>query len=205
MPRKTPETGSPAVNLRRMYVDCRYGQLHLRSAFASNGGFDELTTLVCLHPDTTTSRVFEGFLRLMGNDRSAYAPDTPGLGASDAPSSQPEVADCAAAIGDVIDHLRLRQVDLLGYQAGASIAAELASARPEQVRRVVMVGMPTDLPRVTQPVLVLRPRDEPSEVTPRALVSLPEARIVDLAQQGRDLFDLAPEVVAKHVRAFLDD
>jgi pimeloyl-ACP methyl ester carboxylesterase len=205
MPRKPPETGSPAVHLRRMYVDCRYGQLHLRSAFASNGGFDELTTLVCLHQSPMSSRVFEGFLRLMGNDRSVYAPDTPGFGASDAPASQLGVADYAAAIGDALDHLRLRKVDLLGYHDGSSIAAELATTRPEQVRRVVMIGTPRDLPRLTQPVLVLRPKDELSDVTPRALAALPEAKIVDLAQHGRDLFDIAPEVVAKHVRAFLDD
>ena len=205
MPRMTPETGSPAVHLRRMYVDCRYGQLHLRSAFASNGGFDELTTLVCLHQSHMSSRVFEGFLRLMGNDRSVYAPDTPGFGASDGPPSQPGIADCAAAIGDAIDHLRLRKVDLLGDHNGSSIAAELATTRPDQVRRVVMIGMPRDLPRLTQPVLVLRPSDELSEATPRALASLPEAKIVDLAQHGRDLFDVAPEVVARHVRAFLDD
>jgi len=30
-----------AVNLRRLYVDCRYGQLHVHSAFPSSGGFDE--------------------------------------------------------------------------------------------------------------------------------------------------------------------
>jgi pimeloyl-ACP methyl ester carboxylesterase len=205
MPRKTPETGSPAVHLRRMYVDCRYGQLHLRSAFASNGGFDELTPLVCLHQSPMSSRVFEGFLRLMGNDRSAYAPDTPGFGASDAPASQPGVADYAAAIGDALDHLRLRKVDLLGYHDGSSIAAELATTRPEQVRRVVMIGTPRDLPRLTQPVLVLRPKDELSDVTPRALAALPEAKIVNLTEHGRDLFDVAPEVVARHVRAFLDD
>ena len=98
------------------------------------------------------------------------------------------------AIGDALDHLRLRKVDLLGYHDGSSIAAELAVARPEQVRRVVMIGTPRDLPRVTQPVLVLRPKDELSDVTPRALAALPEAKIVDLAQHGRDLFDVAPEV-----------
>ena len=223
MPRKTPETGSPAVHLRRMYVDCRYGQLHLRSAFASNGGFGELTTLVCLHPATTSSRVFEGLLRLMGSDRSAYAPDTPGSGASDPPPSPAGLADHAAAIGDAIDQLRLRQVDLLGYHAGAGIAAELAIARPELVRRVVMVGTPgfgeagsdapglppwparERLPRVTQPVLVLRPKDDFRDVTPRAKEWLPEAKFVDLPERGADLFDVAPEVVARHVRAFLDD
>lgn len=278
MPRKTPETGSPAVHLRRMYVDCRYGQLHLRSAFAGNGGFDELTTLVCLHQSPMSSRVFDGFLRLMGNDRSVYAPDTPGFGASDPPAAQPEVADYAAAIGDFMDHLRLRKVDLLGYHTGSSIAAELAITRPEQVRRVVMVAAPVfnaaereafsrqpwpapmredgsnlaeewqrtmrwrgagvsfeqlaagfaeklhngprawwgasaavnypaveRLPRITQPVMVLRPKDDLWDITARAQELMPEAKFVDLPELGFGLFDVAPEVVARHVRAFLDD
>jgi hypothetical protein len=28
-----------------MYVDCRYGQLHVHTAFPSNGGFDERVPL----------------------------------------------------------------------------------------------------------------------------------------------------------------
>jgi pimeloyl-ACP methyl ester carboxylesterase len=38
--------------------------------------------------------------------------------------------------------MRFRQIDVLGHQAGALIAAELAIARPTQIRRVVMVSVP---------------------------------------------------------------
>lgn len=134
--------GSRVVNQRRMYVDCRYGQLHLRSAFPSNGGFDELTPLICLHQSPMSSRVFRRFLELMGSDRSVYAPDMPGFGESDPPPSRPLVADYAAAICDFMDQMRLREVDLLGYQSGSAIAAEVAIARPQQVRRVAMAAVP---------------------------------------------------------------
>ena len=140
---KTQKAGdAPVVNLRRLYVDCRYGQLHVRSAFPSSGGFDELTPLVCLHQSPMSSRVFRGFLELMGTDRSVYAPDTPGFGESDPPPSRPLIADYAAAICDFIDQMRLRQVDLLGYHTGSAIAAEVAIARPRQVRRLIMVAAP---------------------------------------------------------------
>ena len=125
-----------------MYADCRYGQLHLRSAFPPNGGFDELTTLVCLGAGPATGRIFGGLLGRMGTDRSVYAPDLPGFGESDPPTAQPSIEGHAVAIGDFIDHMRLRKLDLLGYQGGASIAAALAAARPDQVRRVVMVAAP---------------------------------------------------------------
>lgn len=130
------------VHLRRMYVDCRHGQMHVHTAFPSSGGFDELTPLVCIHPAPGSGRVFRGLIADLGRDRSAYALDLPGYGESDAPESPPAVADYAAACADFLDSLRLRQVDLLGFQGGSQVAAELALARPEQVRRVVLLGMP---------------------------------------------------------------
>jgi pimeloyl-ACP methyl ester carboxylesterase len=130
------------VHLRRMYVDCRFGQLHVHTAFPSSGGFDELTPLVCVPPGPLTGRVFARFASDLGNDRSVYAPDLPGCGDSDAPETVPSIADYAAAVGDLLDSLRLRSVDLLGYQSGSLVAAELAIARPEQVRRVLLVGVP---------------------------------------------------------------
>ena len=277
MPRQRPDSDARAVHVRRMYVDCRYGQMHLRSAFAGNGGFDELTPLVCLHQSPMTGRVFDRFLPLMGTDRTVYALDTPGFGESDPPPVQPSIADYAGAVGDFLDHLRLRRVDLLGYHTGAAIAAELAISRPEQVRRVVMVAAPVfidaereafdrapwpaplsedgahfaeewqrslrwrgpgvtleqlaasfadklrngpqawwgasaalhwpaedRLPRITQPVLVLRPQDDLWDVTPRARPLLPAAKFVDLPDLGFGLFDVAPDLVARQVRPFLD-
>lgn len=137
--RKSPPV---TVHLRKMYVDCRYGQLHMHTAFPSNGGFDELTPLVCLHPSPLSGRVFRTLLAELGQQRSVYAPDLPGCGESDAPASPPTVADYAAAVGDLLDTLRLRQVDLLGYQSGSLTAAELAIARPDQVRRVILASVP---------------------------------------------------------------
>src|SRR5579883_2186816 len=78
----------------------------------------------------------------MGLDRSVYAPDLPGFGQSDSPPGRPAVADYAAAIGDFCDSMRFRQVDVLGYGSSAFVAAELALARPTEVRRVVCVGLP---------------------------------------------------------------
>ncbi|NJD33189.1 MAG: alpha/beta hydrolase [Gammaproteobacteria bacterium] len=130
------------VHLRKMYVDCRFGQLHVHTAFPSSGGFDELPPLLCIHPSPLSGRVFRGLLPDLGKDRSVYAPDLPGYGESDAPETAPSVSDYAGAVGDLLDSLRLRQVDVLGYQTGALAAAELALARPEQVRRVMLAGVP---------------------------------------------------------------
>ena len=130
------------VHVRRSYAESRFGQIHLWTAYPSGGGFDERTPVVCLHHSGGSGRLFAPMLRELGHDRSIYAPDLPGHGWSDGAGAKITVADLAGAIGDFIDSLRLRAVDLFGYQLGALVAAELAIARPQQIRRVMLWGVP---------------------------------------------------------------
>ncbi len=106
------------------------------------GGFDEATTLVCFHQSPMSGRVFRPLLEIMGRDRSVYAPDTPGFGESDPPATKPAIADYAGAMLGFLDQMRFRKVDLLGYHTGSLIATEVALARPDLVRRIVMVAVP---------------------------------------------------------------
>src|SRR6202140_3225026 len=66
------------VRTRRAYFDCKFGQLHVRTAFPTTGGFDEQVTLICLHPVDASSRTFSRFLPELADSRSVYAPDLPG-------------------------------------------------------------------------------------------------------------------------------
>jgi pimeloyl-ACP methyl ester carboxylesterase len=128
--------------VRRGYFESRYGQLHVHNAIPPGGGFEEGTPLLCLHKTPLSGRMFERFLALAGRDRSVYAPDLPGFGDSDPPSSRPGIGDYAAAVGDFLETMRFRQIDILGYHTGSLIAAELAVSRPKQVRRVVLISVP---------------------------------------------------------------
>lgn len=147
--RKSAATAS----LRRMYVDCRFGQMHLTTAFPPSGGFDELTALLFLHDDKGTGADFNACAALLGIDRSVYAPDQPGSGASDGPSARMSVANLAGAIADLIDQLRLRQVDLVGVGRGALVALELATLRPREIRRLVFAGNQQPAVAPAQPML----------------------------------------------------
>jgi pimeloyl-ACP methyl ester carboxylesterase len=192
------------VRTRRAYFDCRFGQLHVRTAFPTTGGFDEQVTLFCLHPDKGSSRWFSRFLPEIADVRSVYAPDLPGLGESD-PSSGGSVTDAAAAISDLANDLRLRQIDLLGVHGGVAVALELAAARPELARRLVLVGFPDGdrLPRVSQQGLVMRTRLESAQCIAKAKAALPQGKFVDITDYADDLFDAAPKTLAKQIGTFL--
>jgi len=193
-----------AVRTRRAYFDCRFGQLHVRTAFPTTGGFDEQVTLFCLHSREGSSRAFQRFLPEIADERSVYAPDLPGCGESD-PPTQPSSADAAASISDLANDLRLRQIDLLGYRHGAEVAVELSVARPELVRRLVLVGIPLleGMPVVKHRSLVLRNGIEPPGALQRAKGLLPNAQFVDAGEHAEELFDAAPKTLATQIGEFL--
>lgn len=193
-----------AVRTRRAYFDCRFGQLHVRTAFPATGGFDEQVTLFCLHADQSSSRAFARFLPEIADVRSVYAPDLPGLGESD-PSPNCSVGEASGAISDLADDLRLRQIDLLGINSGARAALDLAAARPDLVRRLVLAGVAAvdGMPAVKQPTLVMRTRRETPDDIAKLKGALPNGKFVDVEDYATDLFAAAPKTLAKQIGMFL--
>lgn len=145
--RRMPLVMPTTVHIRRSYAECRYGQLHLSTAYPSGGGFDEKVPLICLHPAGSSCQYFTPLLPELGRDRSIYSFDLPGYGCSDGPTGEWSATDLAAAIGEFVDSLRLRNVDVMGVQLGALTAIELAAARPQQVRRLVLASVPHFTPQ----------------------------------------------------------
>jgi pimeloyl-ACP methyl ester carboxylesterase len=147
------------ARVRRAYVEGPSGQIHLRLA----GEPSERPALLCFHMSPMSGRIYERFLADIGDDRLAIAVDTPGLGMSDAPAEPPEIADYADAMAAVIDALGLSgPVDLMGYHTGSMIACDLARLRPNQVRRLVLVGAPLITPEERAEMRALYRPMEPS-------------------------------------------
>ena len=221
-------SGNPRV--RRGYFECRYGQLHVHNSIPSGGGFEEGTPLLCLHSIPHSGRVFVPFLAVFGAGRSVFAPDLPGFGNSDPPPSRAGVAEHAAAIGDFLDAMRLRQIDLLGHRFGALVAAELAATRPTQVKRLVMASPPyaaetggppptasgataaaaelayplrARLTPLAVPILVLRLGDEAAANKELARDLPARARLIDLPTRDASIFETAPEAAVQAVESFL--
>ena len=206
MPKSSPSrpTAVSRPRVRRGYFECRYGQLHVHNAIPSGGGFEEATPLLCLHPSPLSGRTFERFLAVAGVNRSVFAPDLPGFGDSDPPPPRAGVVEHAAAIGDFLDSMRLRQIDLLGQRFGALVATELAAICPGQVRRLILVSPPlaADAPEIP-PVVAAADGSQLQEEWRRAVAhcgpgATPEAVSVALAERLRGGAQAAAAAAAEH-------
>jgi len=75
--------------------------------------------------------------RLSGQAR-LVAPSHPGFGRSSLPDWLTEVDDISYIHLELLDHLRLDVVDLVGCSIGGWIAAEMATKAPHRFRRIVL-------------------------------------------------------------------
>ncbi|MSO64420.1 MAG: alpha/beta hydrolase [Alphaproteobacteria bacterium] len=123
------------AGVRRAYCDGRFGQMHYRVAAPAQGRRDPV---LLFHQSPSSGRPWERLVAELGRDRMAVAPDTPGLGDSDPPPAPPTIEEYAAAMGDLMDALGVRSVNLIGDHTGTKVAIELARQRPTQVRRLVL-------------------------------------------------------------------
>ncbi len=121
-------------------VPLSFGRVFLRDQGEGSAG---RPPLLLLHGMLVTSHVFTRLVPELSADHRVLAPDLPGCGDSDRP---PPVlcADYsprwqAAAIQELLDHIGVAQVDVVGHSWGGAIAVCLADSVPERVRRLVLV------------------------------------------------------------------
>lgn len=121
----------------RGFVRIAEGLVHYRSAGAAAG-----VPLVMLHASPASSVLLEPLMEALAGPRRVIAPDTLGNGDSvPMQCEQPELVDYADASVRVMDALGLETVDIYGSHTGAHIAIEMAIARPDRVRSVVLDGV----------------------------------------------------------------
>lgn len=127
------------MSLVKEYVDGPHGQVHV---LRSDTPVDAGRPLVCLHLSPGSGRMYTELVQHLDGERLVLAPDTPGFGASDAPTEPLDIAALAANLVAVLDHYGIRECDLLGYHTGSKIAVQTALAHPERVRSLVLVSAP---------------------------------------------------------------
>jgi pimeloyl-ACP methyl ester carboxylesterase len=125
------------TTIDRGFAKLAEGQVHYRQAGARGG-----VPLLMIHASPASSVLLQPLMAELAQSRRVIAPDTPGNGDS-APmrQPQPELVDYADALVRVMDALHLDTVDLYGTHTGAHIAIEVAIARADRIRRVVLDGV----------------------------------------------------------------
>ena len=127
--------------MTRFYVDTGFGQVHGRMLPAQNDAGN--APLLCLHPAPSSGLYFSTAMPLLNTDRQVIAPDYPGYGGSDKQAGPLSIADYAAAMLEVIEGASLdTPVDVLGFHTGCLVAVEMAHARPDVLRRLVLCDIP---------------------------------------------------------------
>ena len=125
------------------------------------------------------------FLDTLARSFTVYAPEHPGTtpGEPDAVQQIDSLWDLVLCYDELLDHLRLPEVMLVGHSFGAMMACEVAALRPSRVPRLVLVD-PIGLWRDDAPVanwMLMAPQDlprnvfaEPESAAAKALFAIPE-------------------------------
>jgi pimeloyl-ACP methyl ester carboxylesterase len=158
--------------VRKGYASTPLGQIHYRMVTPEKD--TGKAPIVFFHPNPFSSRYFVYILEEMGRDRVAIAFDTPGYGESDKPQSPLSMEQLVAGMAAALENLGFGEkgkgkVDVSGYHTGAYIATEITAARPDLVRRAVLVGVPfwegEELEKQRKRLLVDKPlSNEPDHV-----------------------------------------
>src|ERR1700752_620933 len=95
--------------------------------------------LLLLHQTPRSWDEFRDALPLLGQSYHAIAMGTVGFGDSDAlPAGDDSIESWASCAFGLLDALGVAQVVPVGHHTGAAIAIEMAAARPERVRALVL-------------------------------------------------------------------
>lgn len=124
--------------IKRGFVDVSCGQMHYRMAAPDRPE----QPIVLLHGEPASSWVYGPFIEALSEHRPVYALDTIGMGDSDpCPFEDPGVADFAAVTADALEALFSHPVHLYGQLGGGRIAVEIALAKPDLVRSLIIDGV----------------------------------------------------------------
>ena len=130
-----------SLELERRYTHVR--GFRIRSLQAGAG-----PPLVLLHGLAGSHRWWRYVIPGFARNRRVIVPELVGFGGSRPAPRQPDMAEMAEIVDEWLLANGLERTDLVGHSMGGEIAIHLASARPERIRRLVLVaaaGIPREL------------------------------------------------------------
>jgi pimeloyl-ACP methyl ester carboxylesterase len=123
-------------HIERRFVQTKRARIHV--ATAGSGA-----PLLLLHQTPRSWDEFREALPLLAQRYRAIAMDTVGFGDSDAlPEEEDSIEAWAQCAFDLLDELGIASAAIAGHHTGAAIAVEMAVARPERARALVLSACP---------------------------------------------------------------
>lgn len=113
-------------------------RLHYRE---SRPGADAGCAVLLLHSTATDSRMWEAQMAGLSATHRVVAPDLRGFGETPLP---PEPFVHAADVVELLDHLTLDRVAVVGSSGGGHVALQLASGHPDRVSHLVLLCAAAD-------------------------------------------------------------
>jgi pimeloyl-ACP methyl ester carboxylesterase len=142
------------------------------SRFASSGGelayHDEGSgpAVLLLHGFPLSSHLWRGLIPVLAGRHRVLAPDLLGLGASDKPRGVAlDIRAQTAYVGELLDHLQIDRVAVLGHSTGGGVAQLLAAGRAGVEALVLINSIAFDLwpAAATTEIQVAPPERETAE------------------------------------------
>ena len=118
--------------------------MHGRVVHARVAGAIAGTPIVLVHGLGVSSAYLVPTALALAPDHPVYAPDLPGFGRSEAPSSALDIAQLARELLAWMDAMGLERPVLLANSLGCQVIVALAAAAPERAAELVLVGPTVD-------------------------------------------------------------
>ncbi len=160
-----------------------------------NGSHPELeTTPIVLVHGLSSGRTLKPLIRALGGSHPVFAPDLPGFGMSDHPSTSLDIPGLADALRRWMLDNHLAPAIVVGVAFGCQVAVDLAAAYPASVERLVLVGPMFDPEARTPARLAMRWARNAPRSSPRLAPTI-----------VHDFIDAGPWRTARVLREALDD
>jgi len=125
------------MTIRRAFADLSVGQVHYAEC-----GDPKAPAVLLLHQSPRSWTEYRQVLPLIGMERRAIAMDTAGFGDSAPCRGQTSIEQWAGVAHELLRHLGIERVDVVGHHTGGVIAVELAASSPGLVRGLVLSSTP---------------------------------------------------------------
>lgn len=123
--------------IRKAYVDCAGGQIHLRTSAGPAG-----TPVVFFHQTASSGQMWLKTMERLEGRWTMHAFDTPGFGGSfdPDPESRPVLSDYVDWLREAVRAAGVERAHLVGHHTGACIAVEMAARHPELAQSLTLIG-----------------------------------------------------------------